>query len=1162
MSKTDQFSLDEKYKKEEGRIILSGIQALVRLPLDQHKADKKAGLNTATFISGYRGSPLGGLDSTLIRSKQLLDQHQVTFLPGVNEDLGATAVYGSQIANALPNPKYDGVLGMWYGKAPGVDRSGDIFKHANIAGVGRYGGVLAIAGDDPVSKSSTLPSHSEAAFYDAQIPVLYPGNVQEILKYGRLGFELSRYSGLWVGMKVVTDIADGFGTADITPIDHIEKPSFTYNGKPWEHTQNPTLLPVFSLQLEKELYEARLKAVSYFAHANNLNEITVRSNTDSIGLIAAGKTYYDMLEALELLGLDESTLKSSGIRILKLGLIYPIEPKIVNEFADGLEEIFVVEEKRGFIETMVRSVLYNVVNNPIIVGKEDEGGNPLVPAYNELVVKDLIPILFKRLEAYMSEKLVKAYEQQASRSMLSLPMTTSEMVARTPYFCSGCPHNTSTVVPEGSLSGGGIGCHGLVLAMDRNTIGLLHMGGEGVPWVGAAPFSETNHMFQNIGDGTLFHSGYLAIRQAIAANVNITYKILYNSAVAMTGGQPADGSMSVPDLTRALEAEGVKEIIVCADDPKKYSRGAQWAHNVKLWHRDSLQDAQLQLREVDGVTIIIYDQPCAADIRRKRKRGLAPTPKKRIFINEAVCEGCGDCGEKSNCLSVFPVETEFGRKTQIHQSSCNLDYTCLKGDCPAFVTIEVKDNETKRQIIPLPDDLLSQPIPTPQAKVGANANLYLTGIGGTGVVTVTQIIATAALLDGKVTYNLDQTGLSQKGGPVVSHIKIRESPQPIANRIAHGQADGFIVFDLLNGATEKNLEYTNTEKTIAIISTSQVPTGSMVKSTQVQFPEEEILLTRVQMNTRKEDNTYLDAVYLAENLFGSHMPANMITMGAAYQAGVVPISLEAIMDAIELNGVAVMANKQAFTVGRLTVSDPSNWLDKIQLKRQGSLDELRSIELSLEQEKLLEQNNFPEVLLDPIKLRLHELTEYQDLEYASTYIEFVKKVYLKEKDLNSTFPLTDAVVRYLYKLMAYKDEYEVARLYLKTEFEEELISQFGSDFKLKYQLHPPLLRSLGWNSKIGFGRWFKLGYKLLYRMRKLRGSRWDLFGYAKIRKTERFLITEYMDIISKQLEFLSNENISTLVTVAELPDLIRGYEHVKEKNIEKYSRELDRLLNR
>ena len=715
------FSLHDKYLQEEGRIVLSGLQALVRIPLDQHRADQRVGLNTASFISGYRGSPLGGLDILLARNKKLLDDHHAVFMPGVNEDLGATAVFGSQLANLMPEPKYDGVLGMWYGKGPGVDRSGDIFKHANFAGVGRHGGVLAVAGDDPISKSSTLPTHSEVALFDARMPILFPGNVREVIEYGRYGFELSRYCGCWVGFKIVTDVADGFSTVDVSPIADVKRPDFTFNGQPWRHLQSPALFAPFSLQMEREIQLGRLEAARLFASENHLNQITVSSPQDRIGLVAAGKTYYDLHEALGRLGLKDDDLRRYGIRLLKLGMIHPLEQKTIREFASGLAEMFVVEEKRAFVELFLRDELYNLPDRPLILGKKDEHGQFLFPAYHELDADTIARVLAPRLAERLPTGHLSGVGLEARFGTFELPELPAE-ADRSPYFCSGCPHNRSTLVPEGSVAGGGIGCHAMAMRMARNTQGITHMGGEGVQWVGASPFSGVNHMFQNLGDGTFFHSGHLAVRQAVAARTNITYKILYNAAVAMTGGQAVDGAMSVPALTRVLEAEGVGKTIVCSHDTGKYRSHERWAKGVQVWHRDRLDEAQRLLREEPGVSVLIYDQPCAAEQRRKRKRGEAPTPARRVFINEAVCEGCGDCGVKSNCLSVFPVETEMGRKTQVHQSSCNLDYSCLDGDCPAFVTATLPPQGSRVQPVPAARNVdFERDLPKPASKVPAEA---------------------------------------------------------------------------------------------------------------------------------------------------------------------------------------------------------------------------------------------------------------------------------------------------------------------------------------------------------------------------------------------------------------------------------------------------------
>lgn len=1167
MSPEIQFSLESKYTQQEGTIILTGAQALVRLPLDQHLADKARGLNTATFISGYRGSPLGGLDFLLQQNEKILRAHQVIFEPGVNEDLAATAVFGSQLAR-LMQPRYDGVLGMWYGKGPGVDRTGDIFKHAQIAGIGPNGGVLALAGDDPVAKSSTIPSHSEVALYDAQMPVLYPGNVQEVIDMGRYGFELSRYSGSWVGFKFVTNVADEFSTAVISPNRiQIVQPEFVYHGKPWAPTQNPALLAPYSLNQEREILEGRLEAAKLFAAANRLNRITVPTGDAWLGIVAAGKTYYDVCEVLYQFGLDEAGLERHGIRLLKIGMLYPMEPTIVRHFARGLQEILVVEEKRSFVELFIRDVLYNEVERPLIVGKKDENGRFLVPGYSELDADILADVLAQRLRQRLPTAAIDARLAiiHGAKQPITLTVNGGAMPARTPYFCSGCPHNRSTVVPEGSIAGGGIGCHTLAILMDRKMMGITQMGGEGAQWVGASHFSHINHIFQNIGDGTLFHSGSLAIRQAVAAGTNITYKILYNGAVAMTGGQHADGEIPVPELTRFLRAEGVKKVIVCSHDPHKYPDNAQWGDGVDIWERDKLDEAQLLLRDIPGVTALIYDQPCATELRRQRKRGNAPDPEMRVFINEAVCEGCGDCGFKSNCLSVFPVETEFGRKTQIHQSSCNKDYTCLEGDCPAFVTVlPTAKKETKR--LEIGDWRLAdgqspisnlQSLPDPVRKVPENANLYLMGIGGTGVVTINQILATAVLLDGKHINSLDQTGLSQKGGPVVSNLKIMTEPLPVSNKIAKGEADAYIVFDVLSGTTADNLAKANKQRTVAVVSGSQIPTGGMVRQTAVLFPQVQLLRQQIESHTRAADNVYLDAITVAENLFGSHMPANIMTIGAAYQAGVIPVRAAAIEQAIELNGVAVEANKQAFRVGRMLVLDPA-WEPTQALARVGA----QKVEPALTPaaQTLVDSVEAKGELHRLLTIRVPELIAYQNEAYARDYVAGVKRVYEAEQwAVAGETRLSEAVARYLFKLMAYKDEYEVARLHLKPEFAAAVQAQFGEGASVTYKLHPPFLRALGMEKKLSLGSWFTPFLRLLAGMRRLRGTPFDLFGYAAVRRVERELITEYRGLLEQLVLDLTPETHETAVSLATLPDMIRGYEQIKLDHVDRFRREVARV---
>jgi indolepyruvate ferredoxin oxidoreductase len=1150
MAEPREYSLDDKYLLERGRVALSGIQALVRLPLDQHRADRRAGLRTATLISGYRGSPLGGYDVLLQANQRILADHQVRFLPGVNEDLGATAVFGSQLANKFPRPKYDGVLGIWYGKGPGVDRSGDAFRHANLTGVGRYGGVLAVAGDDPASKSSTVPSASEVALSDAQMPVLFPADVQDLLDLGLAGFALSRYSGLWVGFKVTTNVADEFASLVVDP-DRIRPviPSFEYRGAPWQPTQNHMLFPPYSVQLEQEVFEGRLEAARRFAAANRLNRVVLDSRDAWLGIVAAGKTYLDVRESFTRLGFSDPDLERLGIRLFRVGMLYPLEAETIRAFAAGLEEVLVIEEKRPFLESGIRDALFGMPNHPRVTGKTDDQGRPLVPGYGELETEPVARILMARLATRLpAETLAGRLERLAPVPAATVAL--SGPAHRLSYFCSGCPHNRSTVVPEGSIAAAGIGCHGMAITMDRIGAGFTHMGAEGAQWVGASFFTETPHLFQNMGDGTLFHSGTLAIRQAVAAGVTMTYKVLYNGAVAMTGGQAVDGGLPVPELTRALAAEGVAKTVVVTDEPRRY-RTISLAPGVEVRPRERLDQTQRELREIAGVTVLIYDQHCAADLRRKRKRGEAPVRPMRVFINERICEGCGDCGAKSNCLSVLPVETEFGRKTQIHQSSCNTDYSCLEGDCPAFVTVVpdgARRNGSRGRGISFGTDLPGPPArPSPRPPV---TNLYLLGIGGTGVVTINHILGTAAVLEGKAVRCLDQTGLSQKGGSVVSHLKIFEGPTEASNKIGVADADGYLGFDVLTAADAKHLIRATPDRTVAVISSSHLPTGLMVRNPAVEFPADSELHARIDGVTRAAENVYLDADAIADHLFGSHLPANLIVVGAGYQRGLIPLAAETIEQAIRLNGTAAEMNVQAFRAGRRLVAEPA-WIESLGVTRIGALA-AGTRSPSPAERALIERMGANGGLKRLLEIRVPDLTSYQNLEYASQYLAFVERVLAAERGLGRGTPLAEAVARSLHKLMAYKDEYEVARLALDPEFDRALTEAFGPLAAMHYRLHPPLLRALGLKRKLALGRWFRVPFRVLRSLRRLRGTWLDPFGYDGIRRVERGLIGEYRAMIERQLNVLSPLTHPRAVRLAALPDVIRGYDEVKRRNVERY----------
>ena len=1152
-TKAGDFSLDAKYTQEAGTIYLSGIQALVRLPIDQHRADARRGLRTATFISGYRGSPLGGLDQTLERQGKLLSQYHIVFSSGLNEDLGATAVFGSQMAGSFPRPKYDGVLGMWYGKAPGVDRTGDVFKHANYAGVAKNGGVLALAGDDPISKSSTLPSHSEVALYDALMPTIFPGNVQEILDLGLHGFALSRASGCWVGVKIVTNVADETGTAEVGP-ERISPvvPTVELDGRPFQHQINLNLIPPYGLEMERTLHLARLEVARRYAAENKLNRIVAPGPSAWLGILTAGKTYYDVRQALLELGLDDAALAHHGIRLLKMGMLFPMEPRVVRDFARGLEEILVVEEKRSFLEMFAKDILYGSPDRPRVVGKGDEEERLLLPATGELDADAIARAIARRVARKLRIDSVEARIRHLDE-LKGRPK--SLQLARTAYFCSGCPHNRSTVVPEGHVAAAGIGCHGMAMGMNRGIIGVTHMGGEGAQWVGVAPFTETPHLFQNIGDGTLFHSGKLAISYAVASGVNVTYKILYNGAVAMTGGQDAAGAIPIPNLTRWLSAEGVKRILITTDYPERY-RGIALAEGVEVWHRDRLLEAQSVLAATPGVTALIHDQQCAAEKRRLRKRGRQVEPTMRVHINERVCEGCGDCGKKSNCLSVQPVETEFGRKTQIHQSSCNKDYSCLLGDCPSFLTVEPvgPPQKKERRLPPLDVEL-----PEPALKVPADGfALHMMGIGGTGVVTVNQILGTAALLDGRHVRGLDQTGLSQKGGPVVSDLRVASRPIEAANKVSAGGADLYLGFDLLVAADPTNLDKAESGRTIAVVSTSQIPTGQMVVDTTVHFPELGSQLMSIDRVSRKDENVYLDALAMAQGLFNDHMATNPLMIGVAYQAGALPISAASIEEAIRLNGVSVEMNLLAFRWGRMAVVDAARVAAAV---KTATGRQERPVLLSAEARALVDSAGATGELRRLLEARVPELIAYQSAAYARSYVEFVARVARAESEkVPGRTGLAEAVARSLHKLMAYKDEYEVARLHLDAALDAELHSRFGPSVRVYWHLHPPLLRALGLKKKLRLGRWFTPAFALLRSMKGLRGTALDPFGRAEVRRVERALPGEYREMIERALGRLSADTHDLAVELGDLPDMVRGYETVKLDNVARYRESARQLM--
>ncbi len=1117
---------------------MSGIQALVRLPIDQRRRDVAAGLNTATLISGYRGSPLGGFDMALERAGVLLTEHHVRFMPGVNEDLAATAVLGSQLANTFPGPRYDGVLGMWYGKGPGVDRSGDAFRHANTAGVGRHGGVLAVAGDDPGAKSSTVASASEFALLDAQMPILYPGNVQEVLELGLLGFALSRWCGSWVGLKTVTNVADAFSTVSLSSVDSpVIIPEFEYAGSRWAHTQNANLLAPDSIIQEREMHEGRSEAARRFITANDVNRVVVDGDDAWLGIVAAGKTYYDVVGALETLGIDLDEARRLGVRVLKLGALHPLDSAAVQHFARGLREILVIEEKRAFIELFLREALYGRAGAPLITGKRDETGAWLVPGYGELDTDTIGAVLRARLGQHVpAERLRQSAPPLRARSLI--PLTVAD--SRTPYFCSGCPHSRSTVVPDGSIANGAVGCSTMAMWMDRDTENILHMGAEGVHWVGASMFSDTPHIFQNIGDGTFLHSGSLAIRQAVAAKSNITYKLLYNAAVAMTGGQRHDADMPVTAVAAALVAEGVARVLVVAHDPTSYEPG-DLPGSVEVWHRDRVMEAQAVLREIPGVTVMIYDQPCAADLRRKRKRGLAVMPAHRIFINEAVCEGCGDCGAKSNCLSVQPVETPFGRKTQIHQASCNLDDTCTTGHCPAFVKVTPAQH-AKRQLAAMPG---TDSVPEPIRHVGSSVNVLMTGVGGTGVVTVNQTLGVAARLEGLFSTGLDQTGLAQKGGSVVSHLRIDTSPIEGATLINDGAADVLLAFDLVTAAQDGNLKRTSPARTVVVMNTAVTPTGPQVRSVDAPAPSMDRLERRIAASSRADLGVSLDGDGLSTALFGDHLPSNFVVLGAAYQSGLLPLASASIERAIELNGAGAATNIAAFRVGRLVVHDPAA-AGRLTSERAAAV--VRRATVTATARRAIDRADLPTEVREMVSLRVADLTAYQSHAYAMQFLDTVAEVARREPPGRSA--LTAATAAGLYRLMAYKDEYEVARLHMLAGFDDAVGRTFGSGARTAYLLQPPSLDRLGVRRKLELGPWFRPVLRTLATGRRLRGTRLDPFGRRPHRRLERGLADEYRGIVRAALGQVTPESYDDVVAIAGLADRVRGFDHVKERNID------------
>lgn len=1121
--------LDDKYRLATGHLYLTGTQALTRLPMLQKQRDTAHGLNTACFISGYRGSPLGNLDKSLWEAKSFLQENHIHFQPGVNEELAATAVWGSQQTSLFPGARYDGVFSMWYGKGPGVDRCGDVFKHGNSAGVAPHGGVLLLAGDDHGCKSSSIANQSEHAFIAASIPVLNPANVQEILDYGIIGWELSRYSGCWVALKTIAENVDSSAVVDVDPLRiEVKIPTDFVLPEDGVHIRWPDP----PLAQEKRLNTYKIYAARAFALANDLNQVKLDSPNPRLGIITTGKSYLDVRQALVDLGLDDELCAKVGLRVLKIGMSWPLEPVSVHQFAQGLDEILVVEEKRSIIEDQLTGQLYNwpVDKRPRVVGEFDEEGNSLLPNLSELTPAMIARVIAKRLAPiYSSEQIESRLAFLAAKEKaLAEP---KHKTVRTPHFCSGCPHNTSTKLPEGSRAQGGIGCHYMTQWMDRNTDTFTQMGGEGATWIGQAPFTDTPHIFQNLGDGTYFHSGQLALRASVAAGVNITYKILYNDAVAMTGGQPIDGELRVDQLSQQVFAEGVKRIALVTDEPEKYPTRATFAPIVSFHHRRELDAVQRELREFKGVSVIIYDQTCATEKRRRRKRGKLVDPAKRAFINPAVCEGCGDCSVKSNCLSVLPLETELGRKREIDQNACNKDFSCLEGFCPSFVTVHGGELRKPEAV---GSGALFTVLPEPrQPGLERPWNILLPGVGGSGVTTVGALLGMAAHIEGKGCSVLDQAGLAQKFGPVITHIRIAAKQDDIhAVRIAAGETDLLLGCDLVVAASEEALAKLNERIATAVVNSHEAATAEFTRNPDAQVPGEAMQQALIEA-VGAEKTHFIDATRLATRLLGDSIATNLFMLGYAYQRGLVPVSAEAIEKAIQLNGVAVKLNCEAFLWGRRAAHDLP------------AVEKLAAPEVA--------QAKPCETLDEIIRFRVDYLTAYQDAAYAKRYSDLVARVRLVDSSAGQE--LTEAVARYYFKVLAYKDEYEVARLYSADDFRKQLEAQFSGDYRLQFHLAPSWLAkrdpSTGQPRKRSFGPWMLKAFGLLATFKFLRGSALDPFGYSEERRLERELIGCYEDNLEAVLAHLRGDNYRVAVAIAELPEQIRGYGHVKEAGLAK-----------
>jgi indolepyruvate ferredoxin oxidoreductase len=1148
-----ELALDARYRLDTGEVYVTGSQALARLPVEQLRADRRSGVRSSAFVSGYQGSPLAGYDRDVKAAARAADDVEIVFRAGLNEELAATAVMGSQLAPLRPGARCDGVLGVWFGKAPGLDRASDAIRHAQYAGTHHLGGVVALVGDDPSCKSSTLPSSSDAALAELLVPFVVPGSLQDAIDLGRHAIAQSRASGLWSGMKIATALADAAGTVTLDPDRlSIEMPSFDVGGAPYVPTPTGRVAPPWSNALEVEVRTTRIAVARLYGTINGLNRITHDAPSAWIGLVASGITHRETLEALRGLGLGtREDIAAAGIRVIELRQPWPVEPSTIRSLCAGLDEVVVIEEKHRLVELTVRDALYGRADAPMVVGHDDDSGVPLIPSVGMLDADALRAPLRRRLEQRLApERLAPA---PVVRERRSIPV----VAGRTPFFCSGCPHNQSTRVPEGSLVGAGIGCHGMVTLMEPQRVGeiagITCMGNEGAQWIGMAPFVLETHLFQNLGDGTYAHSGHLAIRAAVAAGVSMTYKLLFNDAVAMTGGQHAAGARTVPDIAHILMREGVQKIVITTDEPGRYDRSSL-PRGAQVWDRSRIIEAQEMLRSIEGVTVLIHDQQCAAEKRRDRKRGVVAQPKERVVINERVCEGCGDCGAKSNCLSVQPIATPFGRKTTIDQSSCNIDLTCIDGDCPSFATVTIDDDPTGSTASPT-----APTVPDPVAVVSAeDVTIRIPGIGGTGVVTLSQVIGTAALADGFNVFGLDQTGLAQKAGPVVSDLRMSRHQVDASNKAASASVDLYLVCDVVVASTPANLGSLAVDRTVVIGSTTEVPTGSMIAHPDRPFPDVGRLCETIDASSRQSLNRWVDAGRITRGLFGETSTANVFLLGVAYQAGALPISAAGIERALEINGVSVERNIAAFRWGRAWCHDPAGVTATVVGNATSSS---KSRPLPQRLSARIEGLSTDVDARDLVRLLTEDLAAYQSPTYATTFVDVIERVVAADTRVGTGSRFTSTASQNLHRLMAYKDEYEVARLLLTPDAARAATTVGGRRTKVTWHLHPPALKSLGLKRKIRLGPQARPIMIALAAAKPLRGTAFDPFGRAHVRRLERELRDEFIAVLIEIADRVDASTYDAAVAIAGLPDMVRGYEDLKVRRAGEYRSALSPALD-